>query len=405
MVRSHWIGLGLALFMTGLVALGAPGVAAAAPDSAAHYAYQPGSDELDPNDRNLISLPGVFTLRLGQTSSTGDGALRFDGTQVELPGINATATIDGFSFSLRDGSYGWDAITVTQMGPRESDAITLSDTQVSVQGPATNFSTDVFARVEVHPSPEVQAGATIGFSYDGLTSQAGLAVADGNVQVAAGPATITVEGLDVGGGAFAVDSAQVMLPEAETGVRVDGFTVADGNATWEALAWYGREFNLGNVVTLSDNLVVVPGPAAGDARAGGATTTFVVYVGELGQTGGQLVITTDPATGQPAVTLRNGSATLGAAGWNMAVSGINTGPTGASVDTVTVSAEPLGVQAQVTGLEVSESNGVSFDQARILYLPPQSAETQTVAGFELVISSTQAGYVVTTTTLLPTAGQ
>ncbi len=148
---------------------------------------------------------------------------------------------------------------------------------------------------------------------------------------------------------------------------------------------------------------VVPGPAAGDTRAGGATTTFVVNVGELGQTGGQLVITTDPATGQPVVMLRNGSATLGAAGWNMAVSGINTGPTGASVDTVTVSAEPLGVQAQVTGLEVSDSSGASFDQARILYLPPQSAETRTVAGFELVIDSTEAGYVVTTTTLLPTA--
>ncbi len=133
MVRSNWVGLGLALLVTGLLALGAPGVAAAAPDSAAQDAYQPGSDEMDPNDRNLISLPGVFTLRLGQTSSTRDGALRFDGTQVELPAINATATIDGFTFSLRDGSYGWDAITVTQMGPRESDALTLSNTQVSVR--------------------------------------------------------------------------------------------------------------------------------------------------------------------------------------------------------------------------------------------------------------------------------
>ncbi len=220
MARFHWVGLGLALLVTGLLALGAPGVAAAAPDSAAFYAYQPGSDGPDPNSRNLLSLPGVFTLRLGQTTSTRDGALRFDGTQVELPGINATAEVDGFTFNLRDGSYGWDAITVTQMGPRESDAFTLSNTQVSVQGPAANFSTDVSARVEVHPNPEVQAGATIGFSYDGLTSQAGLAVADGNAQVTAGPATITVEGLDAGEGALSVDAAQVMFPQAETGVRV-----------------------------------------------------------------------------------------------------------------------------------------------------------------------------------------
>jgi hypothetical protein len=149
--------------------------------------------------------------------------------------------------------------------------------------------------------------------------------------------------------------------------------------------------------------VVVPGPAAGGARSGGATTTFVVNVGELGQTGGQLVITTDPVTGQPAVTLRNGSARLGAAGWSVAANGIGVGPKGASVDTVTVSAEPLNLQAQVTGLEVAEGGGATFERARILYLPASTGETRAVAGFELVITSTQAGYVVTTTTLLPTA--
>jgi hypothetical protein len=377
--------------------------AAAAPDSAAGYVYQPGSDGLDPNSRNLISLPGVFTLRLGQTTSTRDGALRFDGTQVELPGINATAEVDGFTFNLRDGSYGWDAITVTQMGPRESDAFTLSNTQVSVQGPAANFSTDVSARVEVHPSPEVQAGATIGFSYDGLTSQAGMAVADGTAQVTAGPATITVEGLDAGGGAFAVDSAQVMFPEAETGVRVDGFVLAEGGASWEALAWYGREFNVGNAVTLSDNLVVIPGPGSSNAGAGGATTTFEINAGDLAQTGGQLVLTRDPSTGQPALTLRNGSAVLGVAGWTMAVSGINAGAGGATVDTVQMTVAPLSLQAQVTGLAVDDSTGVTFDQARVRYLPDTAAGNAGVAGFELVIDSTEAGYVVTTTTLLPTA--
>lgn len=401
MVRFFWVGL--ALLVTGLLALAPPKVAVAASSSAAGYAYQEDSDGLDPNDRNLISMPGLFTLRLGQTSSTSDGALRFDGTQVELPGINATAAVDGFTFSLHDGSYGWDAITVTQMGPRESEALTLSNTQVSVQGPAANFSTDVSARVDLHPSSEVQAGATIGFSYDGLTSQAGLAVADGNAQVTAGPATITVEGLDAGDGAFAVDSAQVMFSEAETGVRVDGFAVADGNATWEALAWYGREFNLGNAVTLSDNLVVIPGPGSTNAGAGGATTTFEVNAGDLAQTGGQLVFTRDPATGQPVLTLRNGSAAFGVAGWNMAVSGVNTSPNGATVDSVQMTAAPLNLQAQVTGVAVDDSSGVTFDQARVRYLPDPAVRNTAIAGFELVIDSTEAGYIVSTTTLVPTA--
>lgn len=402
MERSRWTTLCLALLLAGLLALGSP-LAAAAAEHAQTSATQEDPNAPARSDRNVISVPGVFSLWLGQGLSTRNNMLVVDGAQVDLPALNATATVDGFTFNLRDSSYGWDAITVTQAGPRESDALTIADTQMVVQGPAANFSTDLSTSIEVHPSPEVQAGASIVFSYDGVAGQAGLAVADGNAQVAVGPATITVEGLDAGGGALTVDSAQVMLPQAETGVRVDGFTVADGNASWEALAWYGREFNLGDAVTLSDNLVVVPGPASADARSGGATTTFSINAGDLAQTGGQLVITTDPATGQPVVSLRNGSATLGVAGWNLAVSGVNAGLAGASIDTVTVSAEPLGVQAEVTGLEVSESNGATFDQARILYLPPQTGETRAVAGFELVISSTEAGYVVTTTTLLPTA--
>lgn len=402
MERSRWMTLCLALLLAGLLALGSPLVVAAAGHAQASATQQEPTAQAR-SDRNVISVPGVFSLWLGQGLGVRDGALVLDGAQVDLPAINATATVDGFTFNLRDSSYGWDAITVTQAGPRESSAMTIADTQVVVQGPASNFSTDVSTRIAVNPNPETQAGATVALSYDGLTGQAGLAVTDGNAQVTAGPATITVEGVDAGGGALTVDSAQVMFPEAQTGVRVDGFTVVDGNPSWQALAWYGREFNLGNVVTLSDNLVVVPGSAAGDTRAGGATTTFLVNVGELGQTGGQLVITTDPATGQPTVALRNGSATLGAAGWSMAASGINYGPNGAAVDAVTVSAEPLNLQVQVTGLEATDGSAATFDQARVLYLPAQTGQARAVAGFELVISSTEAGYVVTTTTLLPTA--
>jgi hypothetical protein len=239
MKRFRRTTLCLALLLAGLLVLGSPLVAAAAGHAQAG-ATQESPSAPTRSDRNVISVPGVFSLWLGQGLSIRDGALVLDGAEVDLPAINATATVDGFTFNLRDSSYGWDAITVTQMGSRDSDALTIAGTQVRVQGPAANFSTDVSTRVEVHPSPEVQAGATIGFSYDGMTSQAGLAVADGSAQVAAGPATVTVEGLNAGGGAFAVDSAQIMLPEAETGVRIDGFALVDGSPSWQALAWYGR---------------------------------------------------------------------------------------------------------------------------------------------------------------------
>jgi hypothetical protein len=123
----------------------------------------------------------------------------------------------------------------------------------------------------------------------------------------------------------------------------------------------------------------------------------------LVQAGGQLVVTYDRTTAQPSFTLIDGSATLGAAGWSLAANGINTGQGAVTVDTIQMTAAPLSLQAQVSGLALDPAAGASFDQARVLYLPDSTAGGQTIAGFELVIDSTSAGYIVTTTTLLPTA--
>jgi hypothetical protein len=57
----------------------------------------------------------------------------------------------------------------------------------------------------------------------------------------------------------------------------------------------------------------------------------------------------------------------------------------------------------VTGVAVSEGSGVTFDQARVRYLPDPAAGNTAIGGFELVIDSTEAGYIVTTTTLVPAA--
>lgn len=402
MNRVRWTVFCLVLLGMGVAAAISPGAVAAAPSNAPLSVYQDRSDGPGVNERNFISVPGVFTLRLGQSSSMSDGSFRLNGTTVELPGINAAATVDGLTFSLGNGSFNWDAVTLMQSQPAGTQAFTLSDTRAVVQGRDTNFSTELSTHVDFHPNEATQAGATVTLQMDRLTGQTSLAMTDGNAQLVAGPATITVEGLDTDAGTLTVDSARVALPQEQTGVQVDGFTLTNGKASWDALAWYGREFNLGNAVKLSDSLVVVPGPGSVNAEAGGATTTIEVNLGNLGQTGGQLVVTTDPATGQPTVALRNGNVALGAGGWNVAMSGINAGQGSASVDTVTVSAEPLGVQAQVTGLATG-ANGVTFDQAAVLYLPSATPSNRPVAGFQLVIDSTDAGYVISTTTLVPTA--
>ena len=328
---------------------------------------------------------------LGQGLSTRDNRLVLDGAEVDLPALNATATVDGFTFSLRDSSYGWDAITVTQAGPRESDALTIADTQVVVQGPAANFSTDLSTRIEVHPSSDVQAGATVMFRYDGLTSQAGLAVADGSVQATVGPATVAVDGLSTTDGVIAVDTAQVVLPDAGVGVRLDGFSTASGQPEWQSLTWVGQEFQLGNAVKLSNNVIAIPGPSAADTAPVGGTTTIELNAGDLAQAGGQLVVTYDRTTGQPSFTLVDGSATLGVAGWNMAANGINAGQGSVTVDTVQMTAAPLSLQAQISGLALDSAAGASFEEARVLYLPDPAAGQRNVAGFELVITSTERG--------------
>ena len=203
-------------------------------------------------------------------------------------------------------------------------------------------------------------------------------------------------------GAVAVDSVQVVAPEAGVGVRLDGFQVVDGQADWQALTWVGQEFKLGDVATISNSMVVVPGPSAPGAAPIGATTRVDINGGDAVQTGGQFVFTYDRVTGQPSLTLLDGSAQFGVAGWTMAFDGVNTGQKGTSVDTILLTGEPLGVEVQVTGLTMGDSSGLTFDQARLLY-QPAPASGQAVAGFEMVVDSTDAGYVVTTTTLLPTA--
>lgn len=403
MQHTRLKGLGLALFLAGGLAMGAPHAVAAAAHDNSLIRSQDSAEVTQPPDGPMVSVPGVFSLWLGQGFSSRNGALGLESAQVDLPAINATATIDGFTFSLRDQSYGWDSITLAQVEPMGSESLMITDTQARVQGQSANFSTELSTRVDLDSGEAGQAGATIMLGYDGLTGQPSFSVADGSATMTVGPANVVVDGLNTGDGALSVEAAQVTLPDAGMGVRVDGFTMVDGQADWQALTWFGEEFKLGDVATFSNNLVIVPGPGATDRASVGATTSFAIGSADSSNASGQLVFVVDPATGQPALALLDGNAVLGSAGWSLAASGVNTSPQGTAVDSVALTAQPLGIQAQVSGVAVDETGGLTFDQARFLYQPDPTAEQRTVAGFELVIDSTDAGYIVSTTTLLPTA--
>jgi hypothetical protein len=330
-----------------------------------------------------------------------DDGVRLETAEVDLPIANATATVDGFTFNLRDRSYGWDMITLKQAAPVGNEAVTVSNLEANIQGKDARFSTDASTRIDIHPNENVQAGATLGVSYDGLAGQASVSVADGAVQVVAGPATVAVDGVAVQDGTVAVDTAQVVLPEAGVGLRIDGYTLSNGQSDWQSLTWYGQEFKLGDVATLSDALVVIPGPSAASAAPMGAATTFSVQAGDVASADGQVVFTYDRATGEPSLMLRNANAQLGTPAWNVAFAGVNAGQQGATVDSVVVTAAPIGVEAGVDGLTVEPAAGLSFDQAWLLYQPAQPTGQEAIAGFKLVVDSTEAGYIVSTTTLVP----
>ena len=402
MNRVRWTALGAAIGLAGLMVLGSPFSASASMENSHLYGYQNEAEAPNAQEGPLVSVPGVFSLWLNQGFSMQSDGVRLESADIDLPAINATATVDGLRFGLSGSGFGWDNITVKQAAPVQNEALTISGMQASIGGQSENFTTDISTRIDVHPSENLMAGATVALGYDGATGQPSFAVSDGGAQVAVGPATVAVDGLNMGDGAFAVDAAQVVLPDAGVGVRVDGYTVADGQSNWQAFTMYGQEFKLGDVATFSDNLVVVPGPGSQAAASPGAATRFEINAGEAASANGQVVFRIDPTTGQPALASVNANATLGVAGWNLAFNGMNTGAQGTSVDSIVLTAEPLGIQAQVSGINVDATSGMTFDQARFLYRP---VDQRTVAGFELVVDSTDAGYIVSTTTLVPTAAK
>ena len=103
MDRMRWTVFCLAILLAGLAAGLSPAVVSAAPSDAAR-SYQSGADGTDVNERNFLSVPGVFSLRLGSGGSTQSGALRLNSPQVDLPALNATATVEGLTVNGRDGS-------------------------------------------------------------------------------------------------------------------------------------------------------------------------------------------------------------------------------------------------------------------------------------------------------------
>ena len=106
MNRTRSIALCSTVFLAVLAVLLLPGAASAAP------AYN--AIVVDSPVQPTFSIPGLFSLIFGESGGP---------TQLEIPGLNATATVDGLTLGP---TLGWNAITLSQKEPAVSEAGTIS---------------------------------------------------------------------------------------------------------------------------------------------------------------------------------------------------------------------------------------------------------------------------------------
>jgi hypothetical protein len=197
------IALCFVVLLAAAAILVAPGAAYAAP---AHNTVI-----VDEPIQPTFSIPGIFSLVFGDSSGT---------TELEIPGLNAKATVDGLTLGP---SLGWNAITLSQQQPSVTDAATISEAQVNVGGPASGYSATASAQVELHPGPGFQADGMVGVVYDGLNKRTGVMLQDASVLVPTWPVGLDLAGINTGQGTLTVDSAEVGLPIIASAMIVNGF--------------------------------------------------------------------------------------------------------------------------------------------------------------------------------------
>ena len=68
------------------------------------------------------------------------------------------------------------------------------------------------------------------------------------------------------------------------------------------------------------------------------------------------------------------------------------------VDSISFAAEPINLMAELTGVTVGAGGGMTFDEAKVTYQP---GADPAAGGFQMTMTKSDAGYILTTTSLLP----
>ncbi len=197
-----------------------------------------------------------------------------------------------------------------------------------------------------------------------------------------------------------IDNVSVNGARTGATVAVSGFQSGPAGVDWDTLDVTLGPMAIGNALVVSPAEVHVGGSTTGYARS--AVVGLDLKAGDVAQVHGDVVTTMDPTTGARQFAVQNGSAQVGVRGFSMGFDGMSTSPAGTSVDNVKLQADQVGLTAEVKGLTVDPDGQAAFDTATVQY-QPQAANAGTSSGFVMQIDRTDAGYVMTTKTLLPTA--
>jgi hypothetical protein len=314
--------------------------------------------------------------------------------QVDLPALNAVATVNGLSFSP---SPSWDSLVLKQKQPFISQGASITEGQATIAGPSKGFSSAGTAQVVLNPSPAVKASGKVGFVYDGMNKRTGFAIQNGALNLALQPANVSMTGINTGANAMSIDSAKVEIPSAGVALAMTGYQVKDGKADWRNLTVAQDPKNslaLGNVGKLSNMQVTVASPSSGYAVV--ASSNFAFDFGKVVQADGKVYIVNQPATKQSGVAFSDANVALNVPGFNVAANGITSVKGGVMIDEVTLTAQPLNMQAEVTGVVVGGTAGFTFEEAKLTY-----GQCVQQGGFEMTVTKSPQGYLVTTQTMIP----
>lgn len=395
MNRTRTIPLWFIVFLAALAVLILPGMVAAAPVQGSLLGATVSTVTTDLPITPTIAVPGVFSLTFGDDMNA---------TQLDILSLNAIASVDGLSLGQ---TVGWDAITLSQKQPIVTNAATISGAQVTVQGPSSGYSTDASAQISLHPSRALQADATVSVSYDGLNRLLGFTVQDAAISAPTWPVGLNVTGLNSRNGSLAIDSAQIDVPVAGSVVTVNGLKLGNGKASWDGITVAqsaAAPLKIGNVATISDAQVNIQGSGGGPANT--ASAHFEFNAGDVAHVEGEMIGVINRAGGPSGVALKDGMTAVQIPGWDLQLTGMNSVQGGMTVDKISFAAKPINLTAEMTGVTVGSSGGFTFDEAQITYLPGQDGGSEpTAGGFKMTMTKTDAGYILTTSTLLPIAAR